>query len=668
MNVKVEMGYYHSSVKPWKLTQPIINSSKMHFTILTNIYFEDIIAFFKPIKPLKNKSGRKRTKRKEPDRKYKLWKQWRIQYYHTNEDSNQILPSEPLLSVPDSRKQVDGNDLSPTENSSQANSSNKMDDELSVRSIAMNRETEQAIDVAMTPTLQKKRNIATPSPECKTDFKHLRKKSRVTRETNNHPQLQRNIPAGIPQHSAVELSPSHTRCIESSQRWQRNASESSSSHSLHVDSGTFLDEYRVFQNNRLTAIAYYYGDKQTSQKSSISNTSNLCYMEGMFREVQNHYDTALSPREKMNRFSQEVLPSTAPRENSINLEHTSLTVQHTQQSVAETHLLSIPSTSQRINTAAIWSDHTLPPKTSLLYSNVWSSFRLSPRKRTMSPTLTRQIARKRAISEPSMFENTYIDCESFMEEYRVSREHRTIETVYYSRYDTKPKYRYKSKDKSVALRHACAGAMVGALGLHLTQANYVGAGIPASQMYDSLRGRQTMPYLQSKIRRLDLQTNISSAISINNQQYGCKIGRDSSSLSTAHFFNEHMTCGVMPDDAQLRSTIQSDFNSTLLQPDKCEETQSTRLFEVTSSSDSRFNCGQSFAFPVGKAVDSVHTIINAGEFYTAHNMRKGQRIAKRARNIFKADRCKQTSCELDSFSSSLLESKNRDYANYTVLL
>ena len=33
------------------------------------------------VKPMKNKSGRKRTKGKEPEGKYKLWSQWRTQYH-----------------------------------------------------------------------------------------------------------------------------------------------------------------------------------------------------------------------------------------------------------------------------------------------------------------------------------------------------------------------------------------------------------------------------------------------------------------------------------------------------------------------------------------------------------------------------------------------------------
>ena len=308
----------------------------------------DIVAFFKRKKPLKNKSGRKRTKHKEPDRKYKLWKQWRIQYYHTSEHSNRILPSEPLLSVPDPCKQASGNDRSLTEKSSemlvhrQTNFNSKMNDELSAHSIASNQETEQAMDEAMTPTLQKKRDIADLSPECKTDSKNLRKKCRVTRETNTHPQLQHNILAGIPQNSALESPRSSIQSFESSKKCQHNVVESSSSHSLYVDPETFLDEYRVFRNNLLTAITYYYGEEHTNQRSSIPNTNNLGYMEGMSKGVQNHYDTTLSPVEKVNHFSQDILPSTAPRENSIDLEHTSLTVQHSQQSVAETHLFSNP--------------------------------------------------------------------------------------------------------------------------------------------------------------------------------------------------------------------------------------------------------------------------------------------------------------------------------------
>ena len=36
---------------------------------------------------MKNKSGRKRTKGKEPEGKYKLWRQWRTQYHNVTEDS-----------------------------------------------------------------------------------------------------------------------------------------------------------------------------------------------------------------------------------------------------------------------------------------------------------------------------------------------------------------------------------------------------------------------------------------------------------------------------------------------------------------------------------------------------------------------------------------------------
>ena len=36
---------------------------------------------------MNNKSGRKRTKGKEPEGKYKLWRQWRTQYHNVTEDS-----------------------------------------------------------------------------------------------------------------------------------------------------------------------------------------------------------------------------------------------------------------------------------------------------------------------------------------------------------------------------------------------------------------------------------------------------------------------------------------------------------------------------------------------------------------------------------------------------
>ena len=89
-----------------------------------------------------------------------------------------------------------------------------------------------------------------------------------------------------------------------------------------------------------------------------------------------------------------------------------------------------------------------------------------------------------------------------------------------------------------------------------------------------------MPYLQRKIKRLDLQTNISSAIQLNNQQFTVVKQEAIAQISisgNSQFYDEHGKCGVMPDDAELCSNIQSDFNSMFLLPDKCEVTRPTGI-------------------------------------------------------------------------------------------
>ena len=63
-----------------------------------------------------------------------------------------------------------------------------------------------------------------------------------------------------------------------------------------------------------------------------------------------------------------------------------------------------------------------------------------------------------------------------------------------------------------------------------------------------------MPYLQRKIKRLALQTNISSAIQLNNQQFTVVKQEAIAQISisgNSQFYDEHGKCGVMPDDAEL---------------------------------------------------------------------------------------------------------------------